>query len=530
MTMLGIKRKSLLIGILGALYVFLLGPSLQVLPMKFVSPDETANAFFSSLVTQHSRLSATQYDELDLHPRSVGVLNHELVPTSFLGLPVYYGFIGKLVGTSAVSWVIALLTVTGLFCYFKVLRQFFSERTSQIATLLLAVQPAFLFYAMRPYWHNGPFIALVFIAAYLASRALRSPSIFSYATAGTGLGLALAFRAVEILWLAPLLIVLGILVRQRIKVSFLPVFFAGTILALLPVLYFQMKTFGQPLLGAYAESRTVLDGPVEVEAVSLFVQLFRYVIPWGLHPVEALMNFWQFAFGMMFPAAALGFIGLFMANRRQRPYALLSLGVTVWLLLYYGSFNFVEYVFDPGANLLGSSYLRYWLPVFAALLPFAVLALRKTASFLAPSRARYFSLVLFSGIALSSLSIVVADPNYGVVVTKTKLSAEYQEKSAGVLSVVPENGLIFAGPDDKIYWPQRSVIGFGYGPMPDHLVRELYRLAENPHVYYVTEIPGEITRVNKRLDQLGLEWEERRVIRGPYTLYQLVKKPEKSVS
>jgi len=63
----------------------------------FISPDETANAFFSMQLARTGSLFSfdainVAFDDM-IHPRSVVSMDGRLLPGSFIGLPVLYGLV-----------------------------------------------------------------------------------------------------------------------------------------------------------------------------------------------------------------------------------------------------------------------------------------------------------------------------------------------------------------------------------------------------------------------------------------------------
>src|SRR5690606_21946307 len=78
---------------------------------KYVSPDETANAFFATqFATEHTSQKPLPDDveslPLDLHPRSTGIVDGSVRSLSFVGLPFIAGFMGMVFGV----WIIPFVT------------------------------------------------------------------------------------------------------------------------------------------------------------------------------------------------------------------------------------------------------------------------------------------------------------------------------------------------------------------------------------------------------------------------------------
>jgi len=96
--------------------LFFVGSLVLVNPAQvYVSPDETANAYFSERFAESFSLRGPvnglllEFDRL--HPRSTLVDDGQLIPGSFLGLPTIYGFVAAVLGDLALWILTPLLTV-----------------------------------------------------------------------------------------------------------------------------------------------------------------------------------------------------------------------------------------------------------------------------------------------------------------------------------------------------------------------------------------------------------------------------------
>ncbi len=136
----------------------------------FVSPDETANAFFSRNFSQTGLFSVS--DPLNgefadaLHPRSIVVRSAILMPGSFLGLPFFYGVLSYIFG----DWILLLLTpLLAIFTALalrRVFAVFFSQKVSDISSILFLIHPAVWYYSARGLMHNVLFVCLLIFGAY----------------------------------------------------------------------------------------------------------------------------------------------------------------------------------------------------------------------------------------------------------------------------------------------------------------------------------------------------------------------------
>src|SRR3989338_9977333 len=122
----------------------------------FNSPDENANATFASYFAQHStlRIPALYMGEGAEYfaPRSVVYRNGYYVPGSFIGLPLFYGLLSKIIPW--VNLLTPLFAVLGVLAFWGILRRIFSARIATISALLLLIHPAWWYFASRGMFPN----------------------------------------------------------------------------------------------------------------------------------------------------------------------------------------------------------------------------------------------------------------------------------------------------------------------------------------------------------------------------------------
>lgn len=466
----------------------------------FSSPDETANRFFAERVAQTGMPDASTADTTGIvHPRSVRVLENRLVSSSFLGLPLLYGAIGRLVGMDAVWVLTPLLAVLGAIAFESVLRPLFGPRVSYLSLVLLLLNPVYAYYATHAFWHNGPFMALLLIAAALLYRA-RSGAKWSALFGGAVLGLAIAFRSNEVPWILAGLALVALLARSQLKLVHILVPIAMAVV-LVPVLLFQHRVFGSAITGTYGATLAV---SVEDSSGGITLALTRALLPFGLHPSESFSTFARYSIPFLFGSFTLGLLWSFSTlargTRTQRWYVGAFLVLTAWLALYYGSFGFVEFLPEPSAILLGDSHFRYWLPVY-------VLAVPLTAAFLHHLRSvthgRFLAVSAMLAVLTGGLLRFTVDPHAGLV-------AQWKDRRtaigirATVIDSTPEDATVIAGPLDKVLWPKRSVVGYDLVPLPDDLLHSVPSLLESGPLFFIPAVPGDAERVTEFLRSTGV--------------------------
>src|SRR3989339_151085 len=151
---------------------------------KFYSPDETANFVFTKQFIEHSNLNI----EIPLNravnnvifPRSVNVLNGNFVPMSFLGLPVFYGLIGKIIGIDLVTFITPILSLIGVFLFYLIIKEVFDKNIAFLSGLFLLFNPVYWYLGGKAMLHNNLFVFFIILGLCLLLLALRRKNIFLY--------------------------------------------------------------------------------------------------------------------------------------------------------------------------------------------------------------------------------------------------------------------------------------------------------------------------------------------------------------
>jgi len=168
---LGIKKTTLGIG-LGILLSFFLVYSFLPLtaPLRFNSPDEMSNHFFSTFFADQNRLWKFEPKSFFggdvVHPRSTKIVDYLIVPGGFIGLPVIFGGLAKIFGTGVVPFLTPLFAVLAALAWGAIIKKYFGRTIGILAGLLLLVQPAWWYSASRTLMPNILLVALVIGAAY----------------------------------------------------------------------------------------------------------------------------------------------------------------------------------------------------------------------------------------------------------------------------------------------------------------------------------------------------------------------------
>ncbi|MDP1889810.1 MAG: hypothetical protein Q8K55_02860, partial [Gemmatimonadaceae bacterium] len=158
--------------------------------------------------------------------------------------------------------------------------------------------------------------------------------------------------------------------------------------------------------------------------------------------------------------------------------------IALFLFIYYGSWNFYD---NPAeAPSIGTSYVRYWLPVYILSVPIIITALSKLVEKVYPKERKIAVGVLVAVLFLSSVKIVIFDQNEGLAKIKNNVR-EYTMIAETINRSIPSDAVIIVDRADKIFFPERRVLL----PLRDdgtyRLIPNLVNLA--PLYYYGVTLP-----------------------------------------
>lgn len=442
----------------------------------FTWPDETANYFFINNFIEHSSFSVAEpLNQIAgnlIKPRSFNIYQGSMVPGSFLGLLLIYGLIGKIVGMGLVQFLTPLLAVLAGIFFYKILLKLFEPKIAFISTLLFYLNPAWWYYANFSMLPNIAFLTFLLIGIYYLlkiDKVVIQKNILYVILGSLFIGLALTIRTNEFLWIIGLVGLLLLVYRQKVKWQYVLIGLGVLITVFLPIFYYNQVTYGNYLSFGYLRlengSGLAEQLPTEFKASgSTVVNFVKFlVLPFGFHPRAALNNFFNYFVGLfwwLFVPAVLGLFVFVKKYYRQEHgvYFLITFLVSLYLLAYYGSWVF-EDAMTLKLNRIGISYVRYFLPIYILVLPLAAIFFRQVVEYFKNKKVR-----VLLGLALSlifiyfTLQVVYLGGNDNLVEIKENIG-DYNLINAKV-TVLTENGaVIVSGRSDKIFFPERKVVG-----------------------------------------------------------------------
>ena len=498
---------------------------------KFNSPDEAANYFFIKNYVANGTLKV--FEPLNLttggmiHPRSITTVGGGyLVPGSFLGLILIYGWIAKILTLGIVWWLTPFFSLAAVFFFHGIIKNIFDRRITLWSAFLLLVHPAFWYYASRGLFPNILFISLLLAGFYFLIGHKKAKAwvlnYLDYILAGLFFGLALTVRLSEIIWVGAALLSLFLIYRKNVKWSELIIFIFSSGVAFVPVFFYNRTIYGEPLTTAYN-----LGGEsAAAGGTAWFVSAVKFIFPFGLEIKNVLKNFstyfvgmfWWFAIPAAFGAAV--FIKRLIAGKLDKKItAYLFFGgfVSLFLFLYYGSWFFYD---NPAKEAsIGTSYVRYWLPIYILSLPLVAFTVIKLVDFIRPLKQKLFAGVLCLIFILFGVKLTFFDKNDGLAYVYKNVQ-EYAAIEKEVNKMISAEAVIIIDRADKIFFPEHRVVS----PLRDDGTYAIIpELAKTLPLYYYG-----LPLTEKELDYLydgRINKEEIKIIEvknfGAETLYQL---------
>ena len=480
--------------------------------VKWSSPDETANYYFSKLWAETGSLIAQSPIDVPegvlVRPRSFKVVDNILRPVSFVGLPLLYGFLARLSSVDILPYLTPFFAVLGLLAFFGIVRRLFNLPTAIIGTTLAAFFPVYWYFTAKSMFHNVLFAACGLIACYCGLRALDRlrlarhqsvsyfPALIWLAVSGLAFGWAIATRTSELLWLIPIALILVIAYFKEIGWYRWLWWASWSWIGMLPAVYWNIILYDHWYGGGYP---TMSQSIATISQTSLslfnfhnladkFTVLWQTIFHFGFWPKQSLTMFQHYVIEMfpwLMPLALIGIL-VFIFHRRQWKkdkwlYLFLWILASVFLVLYYGSWTFND---NPDAShfTIGNSYTRYWLPFYLGALPWAAEGLWQLANFLFQRRlVKPIVTLAVIGISCWSLHFTAVGSEEGLKFTAERQVADYHLWSE-VLSRTEDDSIIITLYQDKLFFPERQVL---VGLFDNNVMNRYYgNLLKKWPVYY----------------------------------------------
>lgn len=435
----------------------------------FNSPDETGNYFFSHLYSTEGKLYSEEpnnfYANGLISPRSMKFVNGMVVPASFFGLMLFLGFVGKIIGTNLIIFILPFLTALSLIYFYLLIKKIFNKEIAFFSTLLALTFPAYWYYATRSFFNNVFFLDLLIIGLFYLVLSLEKQKNFYYFLSALFLAGSLFIRTSELVWVTLLILLIFIFNRKSLRVMNLIIFISTTILVALPIFYYNQIIYGQLVSIGYGINLFISTDNILTSGVNLMGQI---ILPFGIHINNIYNNFYNYfinIFWWYFILFELGFAYLIIKilsykksskiTRSVILYFFLFTIISVCLIILYGSWRVVDNP-DPNAVTLGTSYARYFLPIYIFSLPIISYSLFDLLK-------KFKNLKIIIGIFIFclfyyfSFNLVFLDKEEGIFKIKSNIR-NYQSIASEVINITEKESIIIAEKNDKIFFPARKVI------------------------------------------------------------------------
>lgn len=524
--------------------------------VKWLSPDETANYISAKLYAETGTLQFFEKYNLIakdiIHPRSFRSDWGWIKPVSFIGLPLFYGWLGHIFGTSVLPYLTPFFGALGIIFFYLLVKELFNRHIGFISAALLAVFPVYTYFSARSFFHNILFLVALLIGLYcsviIATRRNHQQKHFRFIlplvafVAGLSFAMAITARTSELIWVAPLLLGLYIFNCHRISLLKMVCLLAGLGVGLAPVLYWNHVLFGawfasgypalNGSLGTLTESgkalaETTMSGNF-LNIQPVLAKIKMTIFHFGYKPDQSFNLFSKYVI-TMFPWlfwTAIGGLAIFLLNVKQYSrgrwlYILAWACLSLILIIYYGSWTFYDNP-DPNSFTIGNSYTRYWLPFYLGALILAGVAITTSTNWLRkPVLIMFARLVIIVVIGIISIQFVWNDPSEGLRVSIEKQTAA-KEEWRQVLEQTETRSVIITRYHDKLLFPERKVI---IGLFNDKNMIAEYATLTNylPVYYYNFTLPEkDFTYLNNGpLQEYNIRLEVVKQITKDFTLYRV---------
>ena len=529
--------------------------------VKFSSPDETANYFWISRIARGKPLY--YFEELNglgnnlVHPRSVNAVGGKIVPGSFLGMIIIYGFLAKIFGLWVVPYLTPFFSVLGIVFFYLLIKEIFQKKTiSLLAAMLLSFIPPWLYYSSRGMYHNILFMSLLIMGIYELFYIFGTGHIksfkfkvlnfnlilnslilkyFLYFFVGLLIGLAIITRTAEIVWVGVTVIFIFALHFKKIHWPGFFLFLCGLYLPALILMYHNQILYGQVISAGY---RSIIPEGGVGEMVDSGVLWQILITPFGFDLKLILVNSFNYLYNFLPYWSAPVVVGAFLflvlpsksiqINYKKRIiYFAYCLLLTAYLLIFYGSWSITDRI-DQANLSLGTSYVRYWLPIYIVSMPFLAAFILQSSNFLISNHFKFK--IVYRAALVFAMIILFFMPSLNLTVHKTDESlfllkglSEVRIKSAIINEIVLANDItVLYKQADKIFFPERKKIIVDLVAPADY--EALARLIKLRNIYYYTFAPASTVEFISRRDfePHGMKIMDGKKILGHDWIYKII--------
>lgn len=453
------------------------------------SPDEAGNALIARQLaaTNTYRVPvALSPRQLEVYrPRSLSTQGSTLTSGSFLGFVQVQAAGQRLFGDAGPIVVTLALLAGAIIALYRIGRRYWEWPWALLACGLIATMPAVAIFNTLPWHHAAIFTSLLVLTGLAVLRFQEHQTIGRAMIIGAVYGLALMIRPVDVLFTGPAVAVVMLAHHRGWLYGLIALGVA--LVVQLPWLIAGWHLFGGFLATGY--TTTGISPTSDGQAGLAWWRIFVPPGGWSWH-------FWQAGWeGIVTPVPAVSAMAILslVAYVRRKFTSLkkvVKIGAvsifTVYYIVYYGSLDLRPLTFTAVGFQI--SYIRYWLPLMAAMAAGVMVFLRGLSGL--PRRTGI--LLGLTVILANAVTTIWHDSGF---VGQARRDASQVAIQRGVLAATEPTSMIVAYNYDKVLVGRRLT---SYrGPMNDsewQLLAEI--VAERPTYMLVTP-------VSPPLDQLA---------------------------
>jgi hypothetical protein len=483
----GLKNHRAVLIMLSVVFFALYSSIYTVEHNTFNSPDETANHYFALRLADGQSLKAevspSGVSSQLVSPRSMRVEDGKLVPASFFGLILLYGSFAFIFSNFSLYVLPALTSVLGVWGFYFLIKYIWWERLAFTSAVMLFLLPSWWYYSAFGFFPNVLFLTLVIWS--LAALILYSEKnkIVYLVLSAVLIGLALITRLSALPWIIIPFLVIGFNYYKKHQ-NTKPYIIFGLTLAIPAVILLIIQNI---LYGSSLETGYIIATESNVFGFiqKIFPQGINIKFAFGQFQSYFLKMFWFISIPM-----AAGVIALFKRSHKvskgQKLYALIYGLVSLWLLIYYGSWQISDNITKEIT--IGVSYVRYWLPITVFAIPLVAYAVHVLINYFRFNRTLTISFMafLFVFYAVITTNMVYYKYNDSILNVKNTL-AENLEKKRFVINRTEEDAVIVSNRQDKVFFPERRVVHIEEDSIN---VSNISKVASTAPVYIYTNISG----------------------------------------
>ncbi len=159
--------------------------------------------------------------------------------------------------------------------------------------------------------------------------------------------------------------------------------------------------------------------------------------------------------------------------------AIVMIIVTVHLVMVYGNWTIVDAP-ESDAITIGTSYMRYWLPIFVMTIPLVAYGMITIQQLLIRKRMERLIPWFTMSVILASVGFVLLSPREGLLAMESTLTTG-RDVVSSVVSITPDNAVILVRSYDKWIFGLRRVIV--WDKEPEKVLAVLPFLGKNNRIY-----------------------------------------------